>query len=127
MRVCSEQFVNGVPSDEHPNPELKLGHTNITPSKPRAKRKLSETTIDCSKVSEDGNNCSDDPRTSPKVGVLTIAFKLSHFYRANFRKQSQCLGILIKDKQNTFYFGCKHSKSIKVTCISSLNRKLYYW
>ena len=75
MRVCSEHFVNGEPSDEHPNPELKLGHTNTTPSKPRAKRKLSETTTDCSDVSEDGNNCSDDPRLSPNVGVLTIAFK----------------------------------------------------
>ena len=27
--VCSEHFVDGCPSDMHPNPELKLGHTYL--------------------------------------------------------------------------------------------------
>ena len=37
-RVCSEHFVDGRPTKEHPDPELNLGHS--------LKRKLSDSGLD---------------------------------------------------------------------------------
>ena len=127
-RVCSRHFIDGRPTETHPDPEIELGHNKYTPTKSRPKRKRCETmtgpaesaqteNVNNHRTSGEGQS-SSNPSRSLAVVLRFIVYVLLLINR-KLRSKLHEFELIVNDHKNVIK-GLKAKNAVLVAKIKQL-------